>query len=105
MIRLFGATVLNSATTVFVYVTWITSFIYLASYTTLARWWQSANGRQMFSLGMLFFGASTLAVLSQVFGQDYGARPWIRFVFWGATAAVTLGLCVTLWRAQGRRRK
>lgn len=97
--------VINSVTAVLVYAAWLFAFIFVVGYTTVAKWWRSEAGRTVFALGFVGFGVSTLAALSQIFGQEYGARPWIRFCVWGAKAVVMLGLCVALWRAQGRRRK
>lgn len=97
--------VLNNVTTAAIYIAWFGALAFCIAYTVVARWWQSGYGRMLFSLGLVTFAISSLAVLSHLFGQDYSARPWIRFLVWGATSAVTLGLCAALWRAQGRRRK
>lgn len=97
--------VLNSVTTVLIYAAWVFALIFMVSYTAVAKWWKSEAGRTVFALSFVVFGVATLAALSQILGQEYGARPWIRFCVWGAKAAVMLGLCVALWRAQGRRKR
>lgn len=96
--------VLNNATTALIYASWFGSLAFVIGYTVVARWWRSTVGRQMFALGAVILAIATLAVLSQLFGQDYSARPWVRFAVWAATASVTVGLCVALVKAQRRGR-
>lgn len=95
---------INSATTVLIYASFATALYFVVRYTTLARWWRNSVGRQMFAFGAVILGIATLGVLSQIFGQEYAARPWFRFAIWGGTAAAMFGFCVALERANRRKK-
>lgn len=92
-------------TTGLIYASWLAISTYLVAYWVVAPWWRTTIGRQMFTLGIAIWLISTLAVASQLFGQDYAARPVFRLIVWTATATVSVGLCVALYRAQIRKRK
>lgn len=85
-----------------IFTVWVTSALYVSGYGTTAPWWRSAAGRSLFSLGVVLFVLSSLAAAGVLFGQDYEFRPIARLAGWGATAAVSVGLLVTWYRARRR---
>ncbi len=89
------------ATTVLVWLSWLTLGAYVALYS-VRPWWRSTTGRAMFGLGLGLFALCTLAVSTRALGVDYAARPVVRLLTWGVVWAISMGLLISWWRAQRR---
>lgn len=90
-------------TTGLIYISFFASLAFVVGYLVVAPWWRTTIGRQMLAFGVVVLLISTLAVLSQIFGQDYAARPVFRLLTWTGTAGTMIGLCIALYRAQIRK--
>lgn len=64
--------------------TLIGALTFTIGYGTLARWWRSAIGRNMFMFSLSHVAIFGLVVASTLWGLEWAGRPWIRALIYAS---------------------
>lgn len=98
---------MDTAIEVLIHATTFSVWLFTIGYGTLAPWWRTSIGRNLFAMSMAHLSIFTLISSNLIWGLQWGdtARTWIRLFVYGSVFMVFAWWNVILFREQIRQRK